>query len=82
MEKDTLLAAFHARNAQLADGTWYDGWVAFCENQRENYERAVVRVGETREPKCFEKFAHYLDCEAHLDVWMQLYQTANHRNER
>ncbi len=81
-EKEKLLAAFAARNAQLADGTWYDGWVAFCESQRENYERAVVRVGETREPKYFEKFAHYLDCEAHLDVWLQLYQTANRRNER
>ncbi len=81
-EKEKLLADFHARNARLADGTWLDGWREFCESQRENYERAVVRVGETREPKYFEKFAHYLDCEAHLDVWMQLYQTHNHRNER
>ncbi len=81
-EKEKLLAEFHARNARLADGTWLDGWVEFCESQRANYERAVVRVGETREPKYFEKFAHYLDCEAHLDVWMQLYQTHNHRNER
>ena len=80
-EKEKLLAAFAARNAQLADGTWYDGWVAFCESQRENYERAVVRVGETRELKYFEKFAHYLDCEAHLDVWMELFKTHNHRNE-
>ena len=81
-EKEQLLAEFHARNAQLQDGTWLDGWIAFCESQRESYERAVVRVGTVGEPKHLEKFAHYLDCEAHLDVWIQLYQTANHRNER
>ena len=80
-QKEALLAEFAARNARLADGSWYDGWVEFCESNRENYERAVVRVGETREPKHFEKFAHYLDCEAHLDVWMELYKTHNHRNE-
>ena len=80
-EKARLLADFHARNAQLADGTWLAGWQEFCESRRESYTRAVVRVGETREPKYFEKFAHYLDCEAHLDVWMELYKTHNHRNE-
>ena len=81
-EKEKLLAEFYARNAQLQDGTWLDGWSDFCESQRESYERTVVRVGAAGEPRHFEKFAHYLDCEAHLDVWMQLYQTANHRNER
>ena len=81
-ERDALLAAFRARNARLADGTWQDGWADFCESQHENYERAVVRVGTVGEPKYYEKFAHYLDCEAHLDVWMQLFKTHNHRNER
>ncbi len=80
-EKQKLLAEFAARNAQLLDGTWLTGWQKFCESQRESYTRAVVRVGETREPKHFEKFAHYLDCEAHLDVWMELFKTHNHRNE-
>ncbi|MBQ9777563.1 MAG: CapA family protein [Clostridia bacterium] len=80
-EKEALLAAFNARNKQLQDGTWMQGWIDFCESKRETYTNAVVRVGAVGEPKHFERFAHYLDCEAHLDVWMQLFQTDNHRNE-
>ena len=80
-EKQMLLSEFDARNAQLQDGTWLTGWQKFCESQRESYTRAVVRVGALGEAKYFEKFAHYLDCEAHLDVWMELFKTHNHRNE-
>jgi hypothetical protein len=42
---------------------------------------AAVHVGALGEAEPFEKFAHYLDCEAHLDVWMELFKTHNHRNE-
>lgn len=27
-------------------------------------------------------FGHYLDCEAHTDVWRELFQTANMTNEK
>lgn len=80
-EKEKLLSDFYARNARLQDGTWLRGWREFCESQRESYTRAAVRVGALGEAKHFEKFAHYLDCEAHLDVWMELFKTHNHRNE-
>jgi poly-gamma-glutamate synthesis protein (capsule biosynthesis protein) len=80
-EKQMLLSEFDARNAQLLDGTWLTGWQEFCESKRESYTRAAVRVGALGEAKHFEKFAHYLDCEAHLDVWMELFKTHNHRNE-
>jgi hypothetical protein len=26
-------------------------------------------------------FCHYLDCEAHTDVWRELFYTWNHTNE-
>jgi poly-gamma-glutamate synthesis protein (capsule biosynthesis protein) len=81
-ERERLLAEFEARNAQLLDGTWYDGWVSFCEENRESYTAAAVRLGALGEPKHYERFAHYLDCEAHLDVWMELFKTHNHCNER
>ena len=29
-----------------------------------------------------DKFAHYLDCEAHTDIWKELYKTYNATNER
>lgn len=80
-EKQMLLSEFDARNTQLQDGTWLTGWQEFCESKRESYTRAAVHVGALGEAKHFEKFAHYLDCEAHLDVWMELFKTHNHRNE-
>ena len=43
-------------------------WRAFCEGVRPNYESATSRFGE-------QIFPHYLDCEAHLDVWQTLFET-------
>ena len=41
---------------------------------RETYEEVIRNGGD--------KFGHYLDCEAHTDVWRELYPTYNHTNER
>lgn len=81
-EKEKILSAFQERNQSLNDGTWQEGWAAFCEENRELYTKIATRPGAFGEPKHFEHFAHYLDCEAHRDVWMQLFQTHNHRNEK
>ena len=32
--------------------------------------------------KCNKLFGHYLDCEAHTDVWRELFPTANQTNEK
>ncbi len=32
---------FQARSGSLADGTWRDGWHAFCEAHRETYTKAI-----------------------------------------
>lgn len=80
-EKEKILSSFESRNRQLADGTWYQGWVDFCEENRERYTNAAVDLGAIGEPKHVERFAHYLDCEAHLDVWKELFKTHNYRNE-
>ena len=80
-EKKRILAEFKERNERLSDGTWYNGWVDFCEENREVYTRTVINVGAVGEDKHFERFAHYLDCEAHRDVWQELFKTHNYRNE-
>ena len=81
-DKETLLAEFAARNASLHDGTWKDGWHAFCEEKKQDYEkvlrRACVEGAEERHNACF---GHYLDCEAHTDVWRELFPTYNQFNE-
>ena len=75
-EKDTILKTFYDRSAELQNGKWKDGWRAFCESVATAYE-AVTNRSELP-----EKFAHYLDCEAHTDVWKELYPTLNKTNEK
>lgn len=85
-EKEQLMVDFAARNAELADGRWLDGWRAFCESMRSRYEKAVAEAGVGEDAdglvKHNHKFAHYLDCEAHTDVWRELYKSTHHTNEK
>ena len=78
-----ILGAFEARNAELQNGQWKEGWHAFCESVTTTY-KGVLRGLETSETKAdkTELFSHYLDCEAHTDVWRELYPTWNSTNEK
>lgn len=82
-ERARMLTGFEERNRSLEDGSWEKGFADFCETVREKYEK-VLRNAYT--PEATEKenhlFAHYLDCEAHTDVWRQLNKTANNTNEK
>ena len=82
-ESAAIMAEFRARNKELASGAWLDGWRAFCESKRESYTRAVTKacVEEFGE-SAVQKFGHYLDCEAHQDVWRELFPTYNQSNEK
>jgi len=82
-ESKEIFAGFEERNRSLQDGTWIEGWRAFCESKRDVYEDAVLNgTGTTSAEIPDSLFAHYLDCEAHHDVWCELFKTANWRNER
>ena len=76
-----ILSAFERRNQELQNGKWKDGWHAFCEAVANRYHNAITGLGtpETEERKT-QLFAHYLDCEAHTDVWKELYPTWNWTN--
>ncbi len=80
-EAKTILEAFSVRNETLKDGTWRDGWHAFCEQMRPWYTKVAANAcTEAGGAKSVEFFAHYLDCEAHTDVWRELFPTRNHTN--
>lgn len=84
-EKAQILSDFAARNQELADGRWQEGWHAFCEKMREQYTKIVRYAGTeagSRPEENDHMFAHYLDCEAHTDVWRELYKTSHHTNKR
>ena len=84
-EKAQIMSDFAARSRELQDGRWKEGWHAFCESMREHYTKIVRRAGTeegTNPQENDHMFAHFLDCEAHTDVWRELYKTAHHTNKR
>ncbi|MBR4888649.1 MAG: CapA family protein [Clostridia bacterium] len=78
-----IMAKFEARNASLQDGSWKQGWHDFCVSVTQNYLRVLRNTcKEDSTERDNANFAHYLDCEAHTDVWRELFPTYNQTNER
>lgn len=81
-EKEKILAGFEKRNAELANGEWINGWREFCQSMADTYlKSAQSAAGLDFDSVYASAFAHHLDCEAHTDVWRELFKTANYRNE-
>lgn len=82
-ESTVILDAFLSRNRTLSDGTWRDGWHAFCETHRQTYTNAIGNAWtEDSTMAQNQRFAHYLDCESHTDVWRELFPTNNLTDNR
>lgn len=81
-EKQSLLDAFYARTEVLMDDArWMAEWNAFCESVRPTYRRGIASAFKDDEDEPAQIFPHFLDCEAHTDVWRQLYPTWNKSNQ-
>jgi len=81
-EAAVIMADMAQRNASLRDGTWRAGWQTFCRENSELYTRVIAdAMLPDSTPGKNHCFAHYLDCEAHQDVWRELFPTANMTNE-
>ena len=80
---DEIMTAFETRNKQLQNGEWKKGWNDFCRAHTHDYldviHTACVPRAQLRDNHLF---AHYLDCEAHTDVWRELFPTYNQTNEK
>lgn len=78
-----IMSEFEARNQELQNGEWKKGWNKFCRDNTHNYldviHLACVPKARFRDNQFF---AHYLDCEAHTDVWRELFPTYNQTNEK
>ena len=82
-EKTEIFNAFAARNQRLLDGSWKAGWAEFCESMKDRYIEVIHNAfNETATDRKRGMFSHYLDCEAHTDVWRELFKTWNHTNEK
>ena len=76
-EKEEILAGFHERSRILQDEEkWMAEWEKFCRSMP-YYVKAVSEayVDVPEGEMCRQVFPHYLDCEAHLDVWKTIYRT-------
>lgn len=82
-EAAEMMSAFNSRNAELQNGEWKKGWHAFCESMSEFYTGVIEKAySADATERDNAMFAHYLDCEAHTDVWRELNPTYNATNEK
>lgn len=82
-EKRAILAGLAQRNASLQSGEWKQGWHDFCESMRPVYTDVIKKAcNEDSTEVANAHFGHYLDCEAHTDVWRELFPTYNQTNEK
>lgn len=82
-EKEVMLIAFKQRSQTLASGEWKEGWHSFCEEVKETYLDAIGNAC-TEHSSEYDNglFGHFLDCEAHTDVWRELFPSLNLSNEK
>lgn len=82
-EADEIMHALFERNKELQNGKWKDGWHAFCVKMQDTYKGVLqgLCTPKTKE-ETTELFSHFLDCEAHTDVWRELFPTWNLTNEK
>lgn len=71
-----ILAGFKARSEELKDGRWLAGWQRFVKENSGAY-LDTVRMALDGDDSHHERMAHYLDCEAHLDMLMELFKTGH-----
>lgn len=82
-EKELIMQGFAQRNQELKNGEWKKGWHEFCESNKESYLNVIKKAcNEETLPWENDMFGHYLDCEAHTDVWRELFPTYNQTNEK
>ena len=72
-KKEKLLSELMERSTCLTDGAYLKKFADFCKSVEGVYRFIPDEIKES--------FAHYIDCEAHTDVWRELYKTWNHKNE-
>ena len=80
-EKAQIMGDLWARSESLRDGTWINGWREYVATVEKQYKKKISGYPEDANDTEFQNFAHYLDCEAHTDIWREIFKTWNHTNE-
>lgn len=81
--KEKIMSSFEKRNNDLLTGEWQKGWHEFCESVKDGYLEIIKNAHSDDQTERYNNlFGHYLDCEAHTDVWRELFPTYNQTNEK
>ena len=82
-QKESLMEEFLKRNQSLTNGTWQQGWHEFCISKEEEYKRVIRNAcNPDSTQRENDTFSHFLDCQAHTDVWRELFPSYNLTNEK
>lgn len=74
-----IMERFLAHSESLKDGTYKEGWKAFC-NTLPVYRRIISEADggdmdvDAEKVSKNELFSHFMYCEAHMDVWRELFR--------
>ena len=82
-DKENLLKGLAERSKTLKTGEWKNGWHEFCLSVKNEYTERIKRAcldDSTDSENAM--FGHCLNCEAHTDVWRELFPTYNDTNEK
>lgn len=81
--KQQILDTIKKLDQSMIDGSYKKGYSDYCESVRNDYHGWIGRAySENATERDNKVFGHYLDCEAHLDMLLELNKTANHTNEK
>ena len=74
-EKETLLTELSRRSAVLQnEDAWLAEWDKFCRTMSYYVDAVSLAFRDVPEgERCRQVFPHYLDCEAHTDVWRTIF---------
>ena len=80
-DKAKIMCEFEKRNAELESGKWRERWHDFCIENKELYIDGIAKAALPESTETDNAlFAQLLNCEAHNDVWRELFKTWNHTN--
>lgn len=69
------------RSKTLETGEWKNHWHDYCKSVEPAYRIYMSGYTQEDDEDKTQNFSHRLDCEAHLDVWRELFPTWNMTNE-
>ncbi len=72
---DETMATLKKQSENLHNGKWLEGWKDFCREYAGGYISAVKNAySDAADEKDNELFAHHMRCEAHHDVWDEIFK--------